>query len=58
MIVLAGAGGNFFLSKDGARTFAHWKPADYLGGVSALLETRDGALLAAGESGAARLQLR
>ena len=57
VIVLAGAGGNFFLSKDGARTFAHWKPADYLGGVSALLETKDGALLAAGESGVARLQL-
>jgi photosystem II stability/assembly factor-like uncharacterized protein len=57
VIVLAGAGGNFFLSTDGAKTFAHWKPADYLGGVSALLETKDGALLAVGESGAARLKL-
>jgi len=57
VIVLAGAGGNFFLSKDGAKSFAHWKPAGYLGGVSALLETKDGALLAAGESGVARLQL-
>src|SRR6478609_9824937 len=57
VIVLAGAGGNFFISKDGAKTFAHWKPADYLGGVAALLETKDGALLAAGESGVARLQL-
>jgi photosystem II stability/assembly factor-like uncharacterized protein len=57
VIVLAGAGGNFFLSKDGAKTFAHWKPTGYLGGVSALLETKDGALLATGESGVARLQL-
>ena len=57
VIVLAGAGGNFFISRDGAKSFAHWKPAEYLGGVSALLETKDGALLAAGESGAARLQL-
>ena len=57
VIVLAGAGGNFFLSKDDAKTFGHWKPAEYLGGVSALLETKDGALLAAGESGVARLQL-
>jgi photosystem II stability/assembly factor-like uncharacterized protein len=57
VVVLAGAGGNFFLSKDGGRSFAHWKPAEYLGGVSALLETKDGALLAVGESGVARLQL-
>ena len=57
VIVLAGAGGNFFISRDGAKTFGAWKPAGYLGGVSALLETKDGALLAAGESGVARLQL-
>jgi photosystem II stability/assembly factor-like uncharacterized protein len=57
VVVLAGAGGNFFISRDGGRNFAHWKPAEYLGGVSALLETKDGALLAVGESGAARLQL-
>jgi photosystem II stability/assembly factor-like uncharacterized protein len=57
VIVLAGAGGNFFLSKDNGGSFAHWKPAEYLGGVSALLETKDGSLLAVGESGVARLQL-
>jgi len=56
-IVLGGSGGNFFISRDGAATFAAWKPAGYLGGVSALLETKDGALLAVGESGVARLQL-
>jgi photosystem II stability/assembly factor-like uncharacterized protein len=58
IIVLAGAGGNFFLSTDGAKTFTHWKPAGYLGGVSALLETNDGVLLAIGEAGAARVPLQ
>ena len=58
VIVLAGAGGNFFLSTDGAKTFTHWKPADDLGGGSSLLETNDGALRAIGEAGAARLQLQ
>jgi photosystem II stability/assembly factor-like uncharacterized protein len=57
VVILAGAGGNFFVSRTGAKSFAHWKPSDYLGGVSALLETADGALLAVGESGTARLQL-
>ena len=57
VIVLGGSGGNFFLSTNGAASFAAWKPADYLGGVAALLETKDGALLAAGESGVSRLQL-
>jgi len=57
VIILAGAGGNFFVSRTGGKSFAHWKPTDYLGGVSALLETNDGALLVVGESGVARLQL-
>ncbi len=57
VIVLGGSGGNFFLSRDEAKTFAAWKPADYLGGVAALLETKDGFLLASGESGVVRLQL-
>jgi len=56
VIVLAGAGGNFFVSRTGAKSFAHWKPAEYLGGVSALLETNDGALLVVGETGVVRLQ--
>jgi len=57
LIVLGGLGGNFFLSRDGGRTFEGWKPAAYTGGVSGLLETADGALLAAGELGVVRLQL-
>jgi len=55
LIVMAGTGGNFFLSSDLGQTFANWKPADYKGGVSALLETSDGVLLVVGELGAARL---
>ncbi len=57
VIVLAGLGGNFHLSRDGGTTFAHWQPEAYNGGVSALLETADGALLVVGEKGAARLNL-
>jgi photosystem II stability/assembly factor-like uncharacterized protein len=56
-IVLAGLGGNFFISRDLGRTFAGWKPAEYTGGVSGLLETNDGALLAVGENGVVRLKL-
>jgi photosystem II stability/assembly factor-like uncharacterized protein len=56
-IVLAGLGGNFHVSKDGGATFRHWQPAEYTGGVSALLETGDGALLVAGERGVVRLTL-
>jgi photosystem II stability/assembly factor-like uncharacterized protein len=55
-IILAGLGGNFHVSRDDALTFALWKPTDYNGGVSALLETADGALLAVGELGAVRLK--
>ena len=55
LIVMAGTGGNFFLSSDLGQTFANWKPADYKGGVSALLETTDGALLVVGELGVSRL---
>lgn len=55
-IVLAGSGGNFHVSRDAGATFAHWQPDDYNGGVSALLEAADGALLAVGEKGVARLQ--
>lgn len=57
VIVLAGTGGNFHVSRDGGATFRHWQPAEYHGGVSALLETADGGLLAVGENGAVRLQL-
>lgn len=57
VIVLAGLGGNFSVSRDGGHTFAAWKPAAFTGGVASLLETADGALLAVGESGAVRLLL-
>ena len=56
-VVLAGTGGNFQLSRDGGATFAHWQPEAYTGGVSAMAEADDGALIVAGEHGAARLQL-
>lgn len=55
LVVLAGLGGNFQISRDQGRTFSAWKPTQYNGGVSALLETDDGALLVAGELGVARL---
>ncbi|HEY8993145.1 MAG TPA: YCF48-related protein, partial [Lacunisphaera sp.] len=57
VIVLAGLGGNFHVSRDAGATFALWQPETYNGGVSALLEARDGALIVVGEKGAARLQL-
>jgi photosystem II stability/assembly factor-like uncharacterized protein len=57
VIILAGIGGNFYLSRDDGTTFAHWQPEAYTGGVSALLEANDGALIVAGEKGVARLQL-
>lgn len=57
VIVLAGTGGNFQVSRDGGATFAHWQPAEYHGGVSALLETADNTLVVVGENGVARLQL-
>ena len=56
-IILAGLGGNFFISRDVGHTFEGWKPAEYTGGVASLLETKDGTLLAVGESGVVRLQL-
>lgn len=57
VIVLAGLGGNFHVSRDGGATFTHWQPDAYNGGVSALLESNDGALIVVGEKGAARLRL-
>ncbi|RXK56499.1 hypothetical protein ESB00_11720 [Oleiharenicola lentus] len=56
-VVLAGLGGNFHVSRDDGATFRHWQPTEYTGGVSALLETADSALLVAGEKGVARLTL-
>ncbi len=57
VIVLGGQGGNFFISRDQGNTFSHWKPLDFSGSVSALIETNDGAIVAVGEAGAVRLSL-
>ncbi len=57
LIVLAGAGGNFFSSGDLGQSFFNWKPNDYKGGVSAMIETTDGVLLVVGELGAGRVDL-
>jgi len=56
-IVLAGAGGHFALSRDAGRSFGAWQPTEYGGGVAALAEAADGALVVVGELGVARLQL-
>ncbi|AOS46018.1 Ycf48-like protein precursor [Lacunisphaera limnophila] len=56
-IVLAGLGGNFNISRDAGATFTPWQPLTYTGGVSALLEATDGALVVVGEKGVARLTL-
>lgn len=56
-IVLAGQGGNFFLSRDDGLSFTHWKSADFGTSVADLVEAPDGALLTVGEAGAVRLEL-
>jgi photosystem II stability/assembly factor-like uncharacterized protein len=55
--VLAGQGGNFFVSRDYGRGFQHWKPSNFGASIAALIETADGALLTVGEGGAVRLAL-
>lgn len=56
-LVLAGQGGNFLISRDSARSFQHWKPADFGGGVADLAVASDGHLVTVGELGAVRLRL-
>ncbi len=56
-IVLAGQGGNFFVSRDGGRGFNPWKPEGFGTSVADLIETRDGFILTVGEAGAVRLKL-
>jgi len=56
-VVLAGQGGNFFVSRDAGRSFRHWKPADFATSVADLTETETGDLLTVGENGAVRLKL-
>ncbi|MDI1250886.1 MAG: YCF48-related protein [Lacunisphaera sp.] len=57
VIVLAGQGGNFFLSRDAGLSFTHWKPADFGTSVADLVEAPDGAIVTVGEAGAVRLDL-
>ncbi len=54
LVVLAGQSGNFFLSRDRGQTLELWRPGS-ADGVSALLETADGALLLVGEKGVRRI---
>lgn len=57
VIVLAGQGGNFFLSRDAGLSFTHWKSVDFGTSVADLVEAPDGALVTVGEAGAVRLEL-
>jgi photosystem II stability/assembly factor-like uncharacterized protein len=57
IIVLGGQGGNFFISRDQGHSFTHWKPGGFGGSVAAVIEAKDGALIAVGEAGAVRLNL-
>lgn len=54
-IVLAGQGGNLFVSRDRGRTFARWRPEDFGTAVADLVATGDGHLVVVGEAGATRL---
>jgi photosystem II stability/assembly factor-like uncharacterized protein len=56
-VVLAGQGGNFFVSRDAGLTFTHWKPADFGTSVAAVIDAGDGTLLTVGEAGAVRVTL-
>ncbi len=53
LIVLAGQSGNFLVSRDRGQTFSLWPSGDS-SGVSALLETAEGALLSVGDKGVRR----
>jgi photosystem II stability/assembly factor-like uncharacterized protein len=56
-LVLAGQGGNFFLSRDAGLSFTHWKSPDFGTSVADLVEAPDGAIVTVGEAGAVRLEL-
>ncbi len=56
-VVLAGQGGNFFVSRDAGRTFRDWQPAGFGTSVADLIEADDGSLVTVGEAGAVRLTL-
>jgi photosystem II stability/assembly factor-like uncharacterized protein len=56
-VVLAGQGGNFFISRDASHTFIPWKPADFGTSVADLVVTDDGWIVTVGEGGAVRIKL-
>lgn len=57
LIVLAGYGGNFFLSHDGGRVFSPWHPAGFETSVAAILTVDEYTVVAVGEGGATRITL-
>lgn len=57
LIVLGGQGGNLFLSRDGGRSFTHWKPADFGTSIADLADAGDGFIVTVGEAGAVRLEV-
>lgn len=56
-VVLAGQGGNFFVSRDAGHTFQSWQPPGFGTSVADLLEAADGSLVVVGEAGATRIKL-
>jgi len=57
VVVLAGQGGNFFISRDGCHSFHSWKPDDFGTGVADMAVAADGALITVGEAGAVRINI-
>ena len=55
--VLAGQGGNFFVSRDGGRSFTNRRPAEIETSIADLIGMADGAVVTVGEAGAVRLNL-
>ena len=56
-VVLAGQGGNFFVSRDAGHTFKSWQSPGFGTSVADLIEADDGSLITVGEAGAIRVQL-
>jgi photosystem II stability/assembly factor-like uncharacterized protein len=57
VVVLAGQGGNFFISRDACRSFQHWKPDDFGTSIADVAVASDGALITVGEAGAVRINI-
>jgi photosystem II stability/assembly factor-like uncharacterized protein len=56
-VILAGQSGLWLLSRDRGRTFANARRPEGMAGVAALIETRDGWVLCAGEKGIVRISV-